>query len=58
MDTIKKFFANKKTYAMLAAFSMVGALKFSQIYVPPLIKNKLSYRFNYVIGGLVGKMVI
>lgn len=58
METLKKFFTNKKTYAIIAAFSMVGALKFSQIYVPPLIKNKLSYRFNYVLGGLLGKMVI
>ena len=54
---LKKFFTNKKTYALVCACAMLGAYKFSQIGVPIFVENKFAYKVDYCLKQISGKLV-
>ena len=56
-DALKRFFTNKKTYAIACACTLLGIYKFSKIGVPSFIENKFSYKVGYCRRRISGKLV-
>ena len=55
---LKEFFEKRKTAALVGAISLVTAYEFSQIYVPEVVQDRLSYRIKTLIIRLIQKTVI
>ena len=56
-NALKRFFTNKKTYAIACACTLLGAYKFSQIGVPSFVENKFTYKVDYCLKRIFGKLV-
>jgi hypothetical protein len=49
MDSLKQFFAKRKTTALLAAVSSVAVYEFTQIHVPDCITDRFAYRVKRLV---------